>query len=210
MAGLKLWFCGEGGHMSAIEGSGVGAPLRRRINLPLFMLVAGALLFAAGLLLMKTVRDRARLATCVSNIKCLSLNLLTYAHDHGDRLPVLVNGKRDSWAIVARDSIDSADVLWCPADHRFRKYLKTRTPNSEGGDTIRLRRQRIGVASSYLMNPELSGVKITNLRNPVEAVLLEEIPRWHKGYRVVAYADGHAKALRVPDDDARAAASPSP
>jgi prepilin-type processing-associated H-X9-DG protein len=210
MAGLKLWFCGEGGHMSAIEGSGVGAPLRRRINLPLFMLVAGALLFAAGLLLMKTVRDRARLATCLGNIKCVDLSLLMYAHDHGDRLPTLVHGERDSWAIVARDSIDSADVLWCPADHRFRKYLKTGAAHPQGSDTIRPRRRSIGIASSYLMNAKLSGAKIAGLRHPDEVVMLEEIPRWHKGYRVVAYADGHAKALRVPDDDARAAASPSP
>ena len=194
--------------MTATEGADAGTRSRRRTTLPLLMLVAGVLLFTGGALLMKTVRDRGRLQTCLGNIKCVSLSLIMYAQDYNERLPVLVHGERDSWVIPARDSIDSADVLWCPADERWRKYLRARTPNSEGGDTIRLRRQRVGIASSYLMNPELSGAKISGLRDPIEAVSLEEIPRWHKGYRVVAYADGHAKALRLGADEPPGTTSP--
>jgi len=146
-------------------------------------------------------REAARRATCVSNIKCLALSLVMYAQDHEGRLPVLARGQRDTWAIAAERYVHSADVLWCPGDGRFRQYARARRPGAEaesdGRDLIRLRRQRIGVASSYVMNPQLSGVRIEDMKDPVNTVMLEESPGFHKGYRVVAYAAGYAKALKL-------------
>ncbi len=149
----------------------------------------------------EAARETARRATCVSDMRQLAHALLVYASDYDDRLPPLASGRRDEWVTEARQFISSASMVWCPDDKHYQEYAANRQRAAARlrlpyEDYLRAPRSQVGRVSSYLMNPKLAGVKLGDLRDPAHDILLEEAGEFHKGYRIVAYADGHAKILR--------------
>jgi len=188
--------------MPASDSAANGSWRRRRALLSYSIGAAGLALIVLGLRgYVENAREAARRATCISNIKCLALCCLMYARDNDDCLPTITCGRPDTWAIAAARRIDSADVLWCPKDKRFQEwqqYLSIAGSSPDyGAGLIEERARILGAATSYLMNPDLAGQRIAGIDDPLHAILLEEIPPHHKGYRIVAYADGHVAALKT-------------
>jgi prepilin-type processing-associated H-X9-DG protein len=195
--------------MPASDSAANGAWRRRRALLSYFIGAAGLALIALGLRgHVENEREHARRATCLSNIKSLALACLMYARDDDDRLPIIVRARPDTWAIATMKYVKAPDVLWCLNDLRFDEWWQyvslTGRSSHYGVGIIQERAKVLGVATSYLMNPALSGARVQEIDDPVNTVLLDEFPPNHKGYRIVAYADGHCAALKtVAEDRAR-------
>jgi len=182
--------------------SRLGARLWAR---PWWMVAAVVVLGVVGLsgrilwLHWKAGKEKAVAMCCRSNMKCSALSLLMYAQDNDGRFPPILPGQEDSWYIAAAGYPHSVGERWCVNDARTRQ-IRDLISGSNGNtlsfaERLQRIRQRVGAVSSYLMNPQLSGVRVEDIKQPYETVLLEEAAEFHKGYRVVGLADGSTKIL---------------
>ena len=126
-------------------------------------------------------RESARKASCLSNVKNLSLAMQMYAADNDDSLP-----EASGWVEALMDYIMDESVLKCPDDE------------SEA-------------TCSYGMNEALSGKSLAELANPEEVVVFFETanpgdnpvggaedvvdPPRHMGGNNYGFGDGHATWL---------------
>ncbi len=94
-------------------------------------------------------REKARQASCLSNMKQMSLGTLQYVQDYDELFPRAQskdqwnNGWANSWAITAQPYMKSIDVYRCPSD-----------PNLDRRDPS-VAANWMGVAISYAVNANL-------------------------------------------------------
>jgi prepilin-type processing-associated H-X9-DG protein len=114
--------------------------------------------------------NTAKKIACLSNVKQLSLATMIYLTDHDDRFP-----DASQWRNAVMPYTKNAKLFRCPADT---------------SDQL----------SSYRMNPRLSRVESTKVREPANTVMIFEgdqngfVAR-HAGTGSVGFADGHARVL---------------
>jgi prepilin-type processing-associated H-X9-DG protein len=107
---------------------------------------------------------------CLSNVKQLALGTIMYATDNDDRLP-----DASHWRSAVMPYVKNAEIFRCPTDTS-------------------------GAVSSYRMNPRLSRLAMTAVREPANTAMIYEgdgngfIAR-HNGTGSVGFVDGHAKVL---------------
>jgi hypothetical protein len=129
----------------------------------------------------------AQNATCLSNVKAITLAMLMFADDHDGKLP-----KADRWVEDLMPYVKSAKLFKCSGD-------------------------KSGERSSYAMNSALSGLSLSEVAHPESLVVVFEaekpgqnpsggpeavliVPR-HNG-NAYGFADGHAKVSpEVPNFD---------
>ena len=146
---------------------------RKRVVWAVLAVVAAAVGSGVMSWLSRVVNDTNRHTTCASSITSCALFVLMYAEHHGDRLPTLVRGRRDEWAIAAAPYASSMRKLWCAADPD--------RPDTDLAGAARVSprnlawqwRRHIGRASSYLMNASLSGVALSDLDDPGATIPLQ-------------------------------------
>ena len=169
----------------------------------------------AALLLpvLSKAKEKARLTTCVSNLRQVNLAIRLYADDYKDALPVLPdpnpypNGVGAYYKQLVKGNLGltgpaSPDetVFTCPSD--------------------RVLRNQIGHAfTSYTFNgyevgpgdiPRITGQKLGSIKNPTKAVLAGEWPAffggsWHPvvnddhpdAKNVLSFVDGHAVLTKI-------------
>jgi len=145
-------------------------------------LMGAAVATVAGVALpaVAKARENARQASCLSNLKQLSMALNMYANDWGGKLP-----PASRWVAALKPYIKSEAVFRCPSD-------------------------RSGHPVNYAMNSRLSGRKLGDIVNPAAAIVLFDsssespnpadagasLAKRHNGGANVAYVDGHCKWLR--------------
>jgi len=123
-------------------------------------------------------RDKARQASCMSNLKQLALAFLLYAQDNDEHLPAASDWKRPIFDYHRNDAI-----LHCPSDE-----------SSAGG-------------LSYFFNAALGGKDLGGIADPAGTILMADgkpgsggperlIPR-HNGGVNCAFVDGHVKWLTL-------------
>lgn len=132
-------------------------------------------------------KERARQATCLSNMKQLSIAMLNYAHDWDGKLP-----PASRWRSALLPYAKNEGVFRCPSD-KDKRHL-----------------------SSYAMNRRLSERAVSQVIRPAETVMLFETsagednpsdegqslaPR-HSGKAGVAYVDGHVMLVQSVSPDA--------
>ncbi|MEI6503419.1 MAG: DUF1559 domain-containing protein [Armatimonadota bacterium] len=146
-------------------------------------------------------REKARTASCLSNMKSLALATLTYAQDHDERLPPApkVALKRNLDEGRLKDGpIDLAQYFAADDWHRQIHYRNPQVFMCPSTRSICSYEFNAKVYGARL--PELKGVGSTVLE--YEAGFLTGSPRGPhlKGYNTT-YCDGHAKWL--PGSDGR-------
>lgn len=167
--------------------------------------VGGCLFF--GLLLMAAIlfpvfaraREKARQASCISNLKSIDLALLMYCQDYNECFPpaprqapgrrapaptgrqtpaadLLATLSPDDWRRVTNPYIRNAQVFVCPTTSSI---------------------------DSYQFNDKLYGVRMAQVRAPAETVDLYDTgfldgsaPGPHNGGYNVGFVDGHCKWMR--------------
>ncbi len=113
----------------------------------------------------QAARRMAARTSTLSNVKQLATLHLIYLQDHDELIPK-VKSTEGYFRLLRPYSKNSA-------------IEKTLNPN--GG--------------SIEFNLALAGVNFTQIASPAETVLFYDSKTWPDGYRCVAFADGHAKAL---------------
>src|SRR3989304_367263 len=84
------------------------------IQLPLVIAII-AILAAILFPVFAKARDKARQATCLSNVKQLTLALLMYAEDYDEGLPAATGWGNYGWWGRIRPYTKSSGILHCPA-----------------------------------------------------------------------------------------------
>jgi hypothetical protein len=162
--------------------------------------------------LVRPARERARVASCMGNQKCLGLDFLMYANDYNDRLPpgqtslelIGLHRAKYAQALAGYTSADPllADPLlaamgggpmdgysknyqiwFCPSDTTYRDWR---------GRLVRRADPEPGV--SYFWHASLAGRKVGAIPVPAEEWLMRDREPWHSGTRALVFADGHAQA----------------
>lgn len=160
----------------------------------LIMLVLGPLLAAVFLPVFMRAREKAEQASCLSNVKQLTLSLNLYQAENNDYTP-----PADRWLELVGPYVPSDQLYLCPSDHRPAKH------NQIGRDT------------SYTMSEALGGLSVSALAAPSELGCLFDGTRLagdrsaavfvhNKGLNL-GYLDGHAGWLSE-SEFARAALAP--
>lgn len=123
-------------------------------------------------------RGEGRQAACLSNVKQLSVAMLMYAQDHGDRFP-----DPDRWNELIELYLKDKKAFFCLSERNMD-------------------------VPSYGMNRALGGLRKTSLVEPSMVVLLFDSvpgknqnggtellpsPARHKSAQVIGFADGHVK-----------------
>lgn len=139
------------------------------------------------------MRDAARAAVSVSNLRQIALAILLYAQAHNDRLP-----DADHW-------VDEVLPIWLDpkathAEQERSALSLFRDPTAPEGRNW-----------TYAFNRNLSGLRLSSLKDPAHIVLVFEsttavknaadtgasLPRpgWHSGGSHYAFADGHVRLI---------------
>ncbi len=158
----------------------------KKSNTTAIVLIVLGVVFGGGLFLVAILaailfpvfakaRGNARLASCESNVKQLSLGLVQYEQDNDEKFPPSAAAYKD----VLAPYIKTDSVFHCPAD--------------EGG----------GV--DYALNTNLQGIGLEKLAHPEAVVAVYEgkdqtldFRHEHDGAKVtvVGFVDGHVQAVR--------------
>lgn len=116
-------------------------------------------------------REKARVNSCLSNLKQVALAMQQYAQDYDETLP-----SADNWADDLLPYLKNRELLICPSDP---------TPETP----------------SYSMVPALGGRRLEDIPAPPETIVLYEVESGqpvyrHNGGMNVSYADGHTRWLK--------------
>ena len=150
------------------------ATLRERVILWGTALALIAVLAATLFPVFARAREKARQASCNSNVKQLALGMLMFAQDHNDRLPSALTWRRDITPYVGNERL-----FLCASDDS-------------------------GQACSYAMNYALSQKDLSTIEAPEQQVMLYEADtagapaKRHNDGLVIGFADGRVKWLREP------------
>ncbi|MCX6360875.1 MAG: hypothetical protein NT029_13770 [Armatimonadetes bacterium] len=155
-----------------------------------------AFAFAAGLFHFGCARAKAADATCVSNLKQISIGLLMYSEDYDGRFPPSA-----SWgAVSGRRVVGGGASPW-----RLQNAGVYRCPEAPPG-------------MGYGFNRAMGGVDLAKIDSPAETILLFEANAhtlsftggpgdvaWsrHGGSPKFAFVDGHAKSMGRQSVDTR-------
>lgn len=143
----------------------------------LTVFIIGAMFFIMGMNpYLSEAREKARIATCVNNLKQLGLALRMYAGDNDDIFP-------ESLADLYPDYITQPRVFYCPGEYYVGagegEYLAPKT-----FDPSKI---------SYTYTPGL-----TEEANPGEIIVIDKSPSNHKGKVLnILYIDGHVETKRL-------------
>lgn len=195
--GLIIWplgvgalICGamalnRGGHRGmAMAGVALGV-----IGTLLCLALVFALPAAVLLPVFARAREKARMASCQSNLKQVALAAAMYATDYDGCLPIINTAGSEGWPERLYPYLKNTEIYLCPADGRAKKHLSAS-----------------GWEMSYGFNPDAAGVDTETLRDPATLAIFydatalvappdEAEPR-HEGGANTAYADGHVKWRR--------------
>lgn len=135
------------------------------------LLVAAAMVAIVAMIFFPTFsrpREKARVASCLSNVKQLTIATLQYAKDYDGILP-----PAPDWAIAIDPYLRNSQISICPT------FQTDPLPH-------------------YAMPAGLSGANLNELPDPAGTVLIYEVQQGQPAYRHnggmnVGYADGHAK-----------------
>jgi len=131
---MRPWRHARGCHEIARAG-----PVGRAAFTLIELLVVIAIISTLAAMLLPALhnaRERARTASCISNLRQIGLALDMYASDHGDRLPHEdANKGQVPWPLAIQPHLgDSREVLYCPSvakshpgrpeSYRFNSYLE--------------------------------------------------------------------------------------
>lgn len=157
------------------------APLPPKKSGAAVVLIVLAVVFGGGIFLVAILaailfpvfaktREKARLVSCESNVKQISLGLMQYMQDNNDKFPPSAGAYKDA----VFPYIKSEQVFHCPTD----------TSGSE----------------DYSLNTNLQGKSLEKLSNPAMVVAVYEgrsqtLNFRHDNQAVVGFADGHVKAI---------------
>ena len=164
-------------------------------------------------------REKARQASCQSNLKQMMLAVLQYVQDYDERGPYFaylhdyadLDGDGDTaehsmiWNVMIEPYIMNGQIHECPSDNASHWF---RTPAE---DPDRFFYTSYGIAYSTLASYDY-GVKWGWLQTPAQTVYLGDGDGWldsgNMGRRAIArhndtwnaaFADGHVKALKLTD-----------
>lgn len=99
---------------------------------------------ASLLLIFGQARQKARQATCESNLKELNLALLMYATDHDERFPA----EGVNWDEVLKPYFSSEELLECPSDTERPSYQLNPPVRGLGWSQIRYLAQTVSIFES--------------------------------------------------------------
>lgn len=158
----------------SVEAKEVAVPRRRPSFTIVELLVVVAIMGVLAAIMFPVfakARENARQSSCLSNIKQLALATLQYAQDWDEVLPPAEN-----WAEAILPYHKNTQIRLCPTD--------------TSGQTI-----------SYAMVSRLGGMKLADIPDPQQTILIYEVERGQPIYRHndgmnVGYVDGHTKWLQ--------------
>jgi prepilin-type processing-associated H-X9-DG protein len=118
----------------------------------------------------KEANEAARGASCLSNVKQVSLGAMMFVQDWDEVFKL----KAETYKKSLMPYIKNASIFTCPSD-------------------------KAG-ATSYSFNDNLAGVKLAKVKSPAETVMIYEgkngkLDFRHQGRAAVGFADGHAKLV---------------
>ncbi|AHF92302.1 hypothetical protein OPIT5_20660 [Opitutaceae bacterium TAV5] len=168
------------------------------------------------------VRETAKAATCLSNIRQLGLSLLMYAEQNRGQLPGENNPKWDYAALSmftqeSNGTIPYNKILKCPSDNEVRTGENIDKPRSYGYNPVMCNPGGgYGNESMYGVNLPApnQGMRISGIPNPSRVALLvefhsslnvynsgayatrAELLSLHNGGMNVAFADGRAQRIK--------------
>jgi prepilin-type N-terminal cleavage/methylation domain-containing protein/prepilin-type processing-associated H-X9-DG protein len=168
-------------------------------------------------------REKARQASCQSNLKQLALGALMYAQDYDECLPMAFIGNPGGpyvrWFELINPYVKNSQVMVCPSVVNL--YGWNRRLMGDYGNVRRLS-QITEVATKIMAGDNDSGVYSSSASDKTSATtnamcMLEGLwtasncrsqlyPR-HNETANVAFLDGHVKAMKVDDELAGATAS---
>jgi prepilin-type processing-associated H-X9-DG protein len=157
---------------------------------PLWLRCAGVLAAAgAALLLMGGLaraqnNDPAVKATCLSNLKQLSMAMLMYAPDSDEVLP-----PANKWETVLRPYHKSDRILSCPADGQPHSYALNANIAGASMRAVKSPGTTVALFESNQHKPNSAGTKAA-VAGP---------PR-HMGGNHYAFVDGHVTLEKTPPD----------
>jgi len=122
---------------------------------------------------MARARQAAKKTQCLSNVKQLGLATIMYSLDHDDVLPKTSAG----WKAAIMPYAKNEQIFHCPDD-------------TSG-------------AVSYFLDPRVAGMSTTRIAQPAATAMVVEgttkkTAFRHGGSAMIAFTDGHAKALKAP------------
>ncbi|MES2439797.1 MAG: type II secretion system protein [Verrucomicrobiota bacterium] len=138
-----------------------------------------ATLVGIGYPLFRSVTEKSKEASCLTNLRSLGVALQTYLQEHNDKMPELVQGRASKadeapvLEIVLLPYLESPDAFQCPAD-------KKEFPKS---------------GSSYFWNSTQSGRHFSQLAlfgikdRPDKVPLIYDKEAWHPNKVNFLYAD---------------------
>jgi prepilin-type N-terminal cleavage/methylation domain-containing protein len=163
-------------------------------------------------------REKARQASCTSNMKQLALGMLMYMQDYDERAPSVLCGRypggptaypqdaccveRNIWAWVVQPYVKNRQIMQCPSANDT-DFTRPATPYGPAGPVHYKFKHAIAAQN---------GVKLSAFGWPAQQIMFNEYRAWHSsiecGCRVppnvsaqylVAFWDGHVKVVRVGD-----------
>ncbi len=128
------------------------------------VIVMGIILMVVGMLVMMTsrVRASAQSTTCLSNLRQIGQAFLTYATNHGGRLPdPLAAGQ--PWEMALAPILGTDNVFVCPADGEIQAMLGSSYDWRDTGDP----------------STTLAGRMIHTITRNDLVVAFDSLPGWH-------------------------------
>ncbi len=147
------------------------------VVLLILVLGVGAMVLPA---VFRIKRGRTQGATCLANLKCIALHLLTYAQDYDGRLP-----PASTWGEGVRPYVGNAQVMVCPGDSTRHQpgYAYNSRLSCLMVDDIQNGASLVSLFDSAAATP-----------NPADCGTSLPIPARHQ-WHSFAFLDGHAAAL---------------
>jgi prepilin-type N-terminal cleavage/methylation domain-containing protein/prepilin-type processing-associated H-X9-DG protein len=160
--------------------------MRRGFTLIELLVVIAIIAILAAILfpVFARAREKARQASCLSNIKELTLGLLMYVGDFDEKFPMCrypdntyfpspIDGVSCtfSWPQLAYPYLKNAQILECPSDDRAR-------PNYSNGSTTNMSRYSYGRNYGYFNGDKSSlvagNIRLAQVLEPAATILLGE------------------------------------
>ena len=201
--------------MNTAQVSRARGPVRGFTLIELLVVIAIIAVLAAIILaVFPRVRDKARQANCVSNVKQLVVAVRAYAPDYDQRLvPARVRGASSpscgyTWCVQLQPYIKSEQILICPNDPDPRPTANsTCLPHSYGinymltynagwgGGALAMSTSQLREHSKTILFFDMKG-DIEQMGSSYLAHRLSRVAARHNDMAVFGFLDGHAKAYR--------------
>jgi prepilin-type N-terminal cleavage/methylation domain-containing protein/prepilin-type processing-associated H-X9-DG protein len=158
------------------------------------LVVIAIIAILAGILfpVFAQARDKARQASCLSNMKQLGMAAMMYVQDSDDKFPTtLCYTYHPSWFDLFQPYIKNDGVAWCLTDPNKGKYNTTSRPYCGA-----LANNNSGPVPSYAISGDVAtpwytgGTSIASIKVPASVVLIGPIgARFDQGPRTMYWGD---------------------